>query len=366
MALLGWGSPASAGTGGPRTSRTMTATPTIPLSAVPDVHAEPEELGAARIAPTIDVLDVRRAFGARTALDGVSLGVDDGQIHALLGPNGAGKTTLLRILSGLLAADSGSVRLLGNDVTANPKRLRGRVGLVPAGDRTFYLRLNGLENLAFFARLQGMKRKEAYPASIAALADVGLADAAFKRVGEYSHGMQKRLSVARALLARPAVLLVDEATHDLDPEGAVRVRALVRVAADRGAAVIWATQRLDEIRSFAQTVTLLDKGCVRFGGSVGELTQVAEPRHYVLQVGAVPARSRALESRANIALGTVGTVEPIPDEASATYRLTLATDAGVGQAIAQLEVAGIRVLTCRQERSEIEEAFLALTTSESG
>jgi ABC-2 type transport system ATP-binding protein len=91
---------------------------------------------------------------------------------------------------------------------------------------------------------------------------VGLAEAATQRVGAYSHGMQKRLSIARALLANPKLLLVDEATHDLDPEGAERVRNLVRYACSQGAAVVWATQRLEEIRGLADRVTLLHRGRV--------------------------------------------------------------------------------------------------------
>lgn len=315
-------------------------------------------------ASCIEVVDLRRSFGQAVALDGISLLLRRGQIHALLGPNGAGKTTLLRILSGLLSADSGSVRLMDVDVTSDPRQLRGRVGLVPAGDRTFYLRLSGLENLAFFARLQGIHRKQAYAAARRSLAAVGLADSASKRVGFYSHGMQKRLSVARALLANPPVLLVDEATHDLDPDGAVRIRELIATAADEGASVIWATQRLDEIRAFAETVTLLDRGCVRFAGSVNELTQFAEPRHYLLSVDSAFGTPRRLDSRAAVALGELGACEFVSRGNTVAYRLTLAEGTGIGEAIVRLEQAGMRVITCRQERSEIEEAFLALTTAE--
>jgi ABC-type multidrug transport system ATPase subunit len=316
--------------------------------------------------PAIEVLEARRRFDRQIALDGVSLEARPGQIHALLGPNGAGKTTLLRILSGLLPVNSGRVRLMGIDVTAKPRELRGQIGLVPAGDRTFYLRLTGLENLAFFARLHGLKRTDAYESARRTLQEVGLGEAASKRVGLYSHGMQKRLSVARALLARPPVLLIDEATHDLDPEGAVRVRELVRAAAELGAAVVWATQRLDEIRSFAESVTLLDRGRVRFEGSVSDLMQIAEPRHYVLRLRGADGVERALESRAQLAVGNLGAIEAVGNGAGPHYRLGLAQSAGVGDAILRLEKSGIRVLTCRQERSEIEEAFLALTGADHG
>jgi ABC-2 type transport system ATP-binding protein len=221
--------------------------------------------------PPLDVRGLRRRFDRAMALDGVDFAVHQGEIHALLGPNGAGKTTLLRTISGLVAPTEGSVRVLGADVTTGSRALHGCIGLVPSGDRTFYLRISGLENLVFFARLQGMRRRRAVARAHEVLAAVGLSDAARRRVGTYSHGMQKRLSIARALLTEPEVFLVDEATHDLDPEGAQRVRSLVAERAAQGAAVVWTTQRVDEISGFANRVTVLSGGRVRFTGSVGEL-----------------------------------------------------------------------------------------------
>jgi ABC-2 type transport system ATP-binding protein len=219
----------------------------------------------------LEVRGLRRRFDRRLALDGVDFVVPAGEIHALLGPNGAGKTTLLRTISGLVAPTEGRVSVFGADVTAGTRARRGHVGLVPSGDRTFYLRISGLENLIFFARLQGLPRRMAAARAREALDAVGLADAARRNVGTYSHGMQKRLSIARALLTEPLVLLVDEATHDLDPEGADRVRSLVAERAAAGAAVVWATQRVEEISGFAHRVTLLSAGRVRFTGSVVEL-----------------------------------------------------------------------------------------------
>ncbi len=166
-----------------------------------------------------------------------------GSCTLLLEPNGAGKTTLTRGLCGLVDPDARTVETAGT------------VGLVPSGDRTFYLRISGLENPIFFGRLHGMRLRAARDRA-QVLDAVGLAEAANVAVGRYSHGMQKRLSVARTLLANPSVLLVDEATHDLDPEGARRVRSPVGTLAERGTAVLWTTQRVEGIRDFAHAVTL--------------------------------------------------------------------------------------------------------------
>ena len=302
--------------------------------------------------PAIRVESLVHQFDEKVVLDSVSLDVAPGSIHALLGPNGAGKTTLLRILSGLLVPRHGNVRVLGRSVD-NSREFRGLIGLVPSGDRSFYLRISGLENLVFFARLYGATKRDAVRRAHELLEQVGLEDAAKVRVGFYSHGMQKRLSVARALLADPPILLVDEATHDLDPEGARRVRDLVADAASRRTAVVWATQRLDEIRGLCDGVTLIAEGKVAFLGSVPELMAHAVPRRYLV-------RLRSSRPVATTAVGALGTIAPSGEPHSGHYLLALREDAVLGDALGALAAGGVDVLTCTEERSEIEQAFLSI------
>ena len=304
--------------------------------------------------------DVSRRYGSRTALQTVSLAVRAGELHALLGPNGAGKTTLLRILSGLLAPSAGTVAILGRSGSTAGRSSRGAVGLVPSGDRSFYLRISGLENLVFFGRLHGLRRNAARARAADVLELVGLADAASVAVGEYSHGMQKRLSVARALLTQPPVLLVDEATHDLDPAGARLVRELVAGVVRDGAAAVWATQRVDEIRGFADRVTVLRRGEACFQGSVPELLAHALTRMYVLRVARTagePPSGAALRA----AVHGLGTIAPVPHDGGDHHLLSLADSAVLGDAIVRLASAGLTVLACREERPEVEDAFLQLT-----
>ncbi|HJU49011.1 MAG TPA: ABC transporter ATP-binding protein [Gaiellaceae bacterium] len=303
----------------------------------------------------IEVRDVSRRFGKKLVLDGVSLSVPGGHVHALLGRNGAGKTTLLRILTGLVAPNEGSVIVGGANVTRDPNSVRDVIGLVPSGDRTFYLRLNGLENLLFFARLRGHSRRAARTRALQALEAVGLQESARQRVGTYSHGMQKRLSFARALLDEPAVLLVDEATHDLDPEWAAEVRRLVRQTAERGAAVVWATQRVDEIRGFADGLTLLDGGHVRFDGTVGGLLERVPPTRYVLGVANGAARDGAPLPALSSAVGILDN-----RGANGELVLTLRSGAVLGDALAEILRSGVTLVSCRQETPEVEDAFLKL------
>ena len=211
----------------------------------------------------------------------------------------------------------------------------------------------------FFGRLQGLGRKRAISRARDVLSAVGLEGAADERVGVYSHGMHKRLSVARALLAEPLVLLVDEATHDLDPEGARRIRELVASLADAGSTVLWATQRIDEIRGFAETATLVHRGRVRFSGTVPELMAHATPHSYLLRLRDGAVGPDALQQVLDRALDGKAQIAGAND--AEHYRLALADGAVLGDALASIAQEGVQVLACREERSEIEEAFLALT-----
>ena len=304
----------------------------------------------------IDVVDVARSFGPKQVLRDVSLAVEPGEIHAVLGPNGAGKTTLMRIVVGLTHPDTGSVWIEGEQTQeARSRDERRRVQMVPSGDRTLYLRISGIENLAFFGRLAGMSRKEALEAGYRSLEAVGLTDVAKQRVHTYSHGMQKRLSIARALLTEPPILVFDEATHDLDPPGAERIRVLIRALAAQGTAVLWATQRVDEIRGFADRVTFLADGAVRFAGSVERLLAFGRAGRYVLRLG--PATPDVLEA----AIGGSGTLVALADGHVA---LEMLPGVPLGDAIASLHAAGVSVLDCGRERSEVEAAFHALLAAE--
>jgi ABC-2 type transport system ATP-binding protein len=309
----------------------------------------------------LEARGVSMRFGNRIALQDVTLETRAAEIHALLGPNGAGKTTLLRILAGLLSPTSGIARVAGLESTDSPRALRRLIGLVPSGDRSFYLRISGIENLVFFARLHGLRLRAAQRRAREVLEWVGLADEGEKPVGLYSHGMQKRLSVARAFLVEPLALLVDEATHDLDPDGAERIRSIVRDIAARGTAVLWTTQRVDEIRGHAERVTLLGEGTVRFTGTVPGLMAHAAPARWVLRVRGGRSEGRANCADLQGAVGQAGSIASAVTGDDEHYLLSLAPGVTLGEALARLAASGITILACREERSEIESAFLALT-----
>jgi ABC-2 type transport system ATP-binding protein len=306
--------------------------------------------------PIVEVEGLERDFGPVKALRGVDMEVAAGEVHALLGPNGAGKTTLMRVLCGLVDPSAGSAYVL--DTRAGRAReLRERVGFVPSGDRSFYLRLSGLENLVFFGRLHGLRKRAATARAAELLASVGLGDVAHRPISTYSHGMQKRLSFARALLGEPAVLLVDEATHDLDPVAAQQVRAMTRERAEAGAAVLWATQRIEEVVAFADRVTVLDLGAVAFAGTVAELAAAGGGDRHVIRLGAATRKSVAELDRA---LGALGRLQPHRGD-GADALLALGPGVALGAALAALVAAGAEIVGCRDERPPIERAFLSVT-----
>lgn len=306
----------------------------------------------------IEALGVSRAFGSKVVISGLDLRVPGGNIHALLGPNGAGKTTMLRMLAGLTSPSEGTIRVLNGDPAS--REIRAHIGWIPSGDRSFYLRLSGRENLVFFARLYGMNLRVARARADELLEVVGLQEAALQAVRLYSHGMQKRLGIARGLLTDPPVLIVDEATHDLDPVGAETVRSLIAEACSSGAAVVWATQRLEEIRSFAHQVTVLGRGDVRFSGGVDDLVSRALARTYEIQLVNGSAPVSALRE----ALKGVAELSSHP-----LYRnrllLHMKSNIPLADAFEGIERGGARVHSCSEARSDIEEAFLHLTAEDS-
>jgi ABC-2 type transport system ATP-binding protein len=205
-----------------------------------------------------------------TALRSVDLHVERGEVVGLIGPNGAGKTTLIKIISTLLDPTSGSVTIDGFDPVDHPLQVRKRIGLVLTDDRSLYWRLTGQENLEFFGVMQGLTHSQAQGRSAELLERLGLAHRD-KMVFGYSSGMRSRLSIARALLCSPPLLILDEPTRALDPVAATDIGQLIRRTAGDGVAVLLSSHRLDEIEAVCDRIVALVDGQVRFSGTVDEL-----------------------------------------------------------------------------------------------
>lgn len=208
----------------------------------------------------IETTDLVKKYGSLTALGGVSLAVAEGEFFGLLGPNGAGKTTLIRILTTLLKPTSGAARVMGHDVVKENALVRGLIGVVPQA-MTSDLDLTGYETMDIYARFYGMRRKERAGRIEELLDMVGLKDRAKDLVATYSGGMRRRLEIARGLVHKPAVLILDEPTIGLDPQSRHVVWELLeRFRKADKLTILLTTHYMEEAESLCDRVAIIDYG----------------------------------------------------------------------------------------------------------
>lgn len=199
------------------------------------------------------------------ALRDVSLEVREGEIFGLIGPNGAGKTTLAKIIATLVQPTSGEAHVKGFDSVRDAERVRSRIGLATAEERSFYWRLTAMQNLIFFARLYGMEERAARQRINELLSLFELETARSRRFGELSTGNKQRLAVARAFLTKPPVLLLDEPTRSLDPLAAARLRQVISRMVREGppVSILLTSHNLSEVEELCDRVAIISQGRIR-------------------------------------------------------------------------------------------------------
>jgi ABC-2 type transport system ATP-binding protein len=202
----------------------------------------------------IELDGLRKEYQDVVALDGVDLTVEDGEVFGFLGPNGAGKSTTINILLDFVRPTAGTAEVLGYDAQEDPTAIRERIGVLPEG-YDIYERLSAREHLEFV-----IESKDADDDPMELLERVGLADAIDRRAGGYSKGMKQRLVLAMALVDDPDLLILDEPTTGLDPNGAREMRELIREESDRGATVFFSSHILSQVEAVCDTVGILQKG----------------------------------------------------------------------------------------------------------
>jgi ABC-2 type transport system ATP-binding protein len=301
-------------------------------------------------APAVWCSGLRKRYRRQTAVDGVSFTVDRGEIVGLLGPNGAGKTSVIKILLGLVRPDAGEVLLLGRSA-ANP-HARARVGYLPELFR-YQPWLTAAEVLALHARLSGVAVPEQERREC--LDMVGLAARAGDRVGGFSKGMQQRLGLAVALIARPELVILDEPTSALDPIGRADVRDLLLSLKERRVAVLLNSHLIGEVERVCDRVVILDKGRVAASGTLAELLGQRELR---LRLDGVTAQAEAR-------LATAGQLT----RAGESFTVSLPADhdaATVPDLVADLVGLGVRVHAVEPGRISLEERLLDILRTGSG
>ncbi len=218
----------------------------------------------------LEVRGLVKRYGELTAVAGVDVTVNAGDVYGYLGPNGAGKTTSLRMMLGLIQPTAGTVRLFGRDPLATVQALQGVAGFVEAP--TFYPYMSARRNLDLLAAFDGHDAKQRIAAALDA---VDLADRAGDRVGSYSHGMRQRLGIAAALLRDPKLLLLDEPATGLDPAGMRDMRLLIRRLADQGITVVLSSHLLAEVEEVCNRVAIVRKGKIVYEGAIADLKRGA-------------------------------------------------------------------------------------------
>ena len=304
-------------------------------------------------APRIDATGLRKSYGSRLVLDGVSLSVGVGEVVGLLGPNGAGKTTTLLILATLLRPDAGEVHIAGLSLKSGGDLLRRKIGFVPQST-ALYPSLNGLQNLELFARLHGIGKQEARRECVRVLREVGLAERANDPVSVLSGGMQRRLNLACGLVHRPEVLLLDEPAVGVDPQSREQILLTVRRMAEAGAAVIYSTHYREEVERLCDRVLLIDRGGVVADGTVAELIALTgrHPRMEIIFEDVVP-------------LGWLNGIAGVSKLSDSGYgdklALELTSLAQVGELLERARESGAKVREFSVHSPNLSDAFIALT-----
>ncbi len=238
--------------------------------------------------PAIVATGLSKSFGATAVLDGVDFTVAEGTIFALLGPNGAGKTTIVRILSTLIRADAGVLRVAGHDVDADPGGVRAAIGVTGQFSAVDEL-LTGEENLRLMADLNHLGRAARRPRVAELLERFDLVDAATRPASTYSGGMRRRLDLAMTLVGSPRVIFLDEPTSGLDPRSRRTMWDSIRELVAGGVTIFLTTQYLDEADHLADEIAVLDRGRIVAQGTPGELKRRIPGGHVRLQFAAPAA-----------------------------------------------------------------------------
>ncbi len=299
----------------------------------------------------LETRDLTKQYGKRVAVDDLSMQVERGDIFGFLGQNGAGKSTTIRMAVGLVRPSSGRVVLLGHDMQKHPKRALARTGAIVESP-AFYESLSGLQNLRLLSAMSGGAEKR----SINEVLDiVGLRARARDPVRVYSHGMRQRLGIAQALLPSPELIILDEPTDGLDPQGIHEVRSLIRRLRDElNLTVLLSSHLLYEVEQICNRVAIIDHGRLLYQGTIDEL--IAKDKTVKLRVDRLEEAFQLLKLHPQVSVtGNAG---------EALY--VRMSDEQIPLINQFLVARGFRVMELSPQRETLEDVFLRLTKAKVG
>jgi ABC-2 type transport system ATP-binding protein len=303
----------------------------------------------------VQVTGLRKSFGDKVVLDGIDLAIAEGTVFALLGPNGAGKTTTVQILSTLLRADAGDIRVSGFDVKREPQAVRDAIGVTGQFSAVDYL-LTGRENLLLMADLHHLGRSAGRDRVDELLARFDLVDAAGQMVMKYSGGMRRRLDLAMTLIGDPRIIFLDEPTTGLDPRSRHTMWQITRELAATGVSILLTTQNLDEADELAGRIAVLDQGRLVAEGTPDELKR------------RVPGGRVRLHFREPVAMSEAARIlgrEPNDAEALILDVPTDGTPHSLRKLLDRLDEEALHVETVTVQTPDLDDVFFALTRGQS-
>lgn len=229
----------------------------------------------------VQVNNVYKSFGDNIALNNLSLGIEEGEIFGLLGPNGAGKSTVINILSGLLKADKGSIKLFDKDINKHSNEIKQNIGIIPQ-DIAIFEELTAYENVSFFASLYGIERRDRKEKVMKALEFVGLHEKVKEKAKTFSGGMKRRLNIACAIAHSPKLIIMDEPTVGIDPQSRNHILNAIKELNKSGATIIYTTHYMEEAEILCGRMCIVDKGYVIASGTTESLRDIISNKNTVL------------------------------------------------------------------------------------
>ncbi len=298
--------------------------------------------------------DLRKRYGERTAVDGVSFHIARGETHGLLGPNGAGKTTTISMVCGLLERNGGEVSVAGLPMDINAVDAKANIGYVPQ-DLAIYPDLSARENLRFFGKLQRMPGKRLDARVTAVLELTGLTDRADDQTQDYSGGMKRRLNIGIGLLHEPQLLVLDEPTVGVDPQSRNAILEAIEGLRQGGMSILYTTHYMEEAERLCDRIGIIDEGKILAEGTRRELISLVGQmdRVNLAATGALPAAAEALAAIEGVVDATAadGTIEITARGARTLLPQIIEVAAGAGATLSAVEVT----------EPDLEAVFLHLT-----
>ena len=301
--------------------------------------------------PTILASRLTKQYGEVKVVNALDLRLQAGEVFGLLGPNGAGKTTTILMLLGLIEPTSGSIEVLGLDPARYPLEVKSRVGYLPDAVG-FYDAMSGRENLRFTARLNQLSKTDGEKRIDDLLEEVGLNEAADRPTGTYSRGMLQRLGIADALIKQPDILILDEPTTSIDPEGVAEMLALIRnLAEERQVTVLLSSHLLHQVQAVCDRVAIFVRGTVVAQGAPHELASKNKGPEQV------EVHTNADRNKVGAALAGKSFVQSVqPGRVPNVYMIQV-TRGTTNQLIASLVQAGLELSSVRRASDDLDEVY---------